>query len=868
MPAVVPMIPVSLTLRNFMCYRENVPTLHLDGVRVACLCGPNGHGKSALLDAMTWALWGKARGQRQEQLVHQGQREMQVELEFDAGDRRYRAIRRYARGGRSTQGHSSLELQMQTGEGYRPITGNSIADTEEKIRQLIGMDYDTFINSAFLLQGRADAFTMSTPAQRKEVLARVLGLELYERLEEQAKARVRDAQGRAHHLEGELEQLRREVTRRAEYEEALADINAQLAPARQSVEAATQRLEALRQRADHLRRQGERLAELERSLERSRQQLHELRAQQEKLQTRVREWQDLLSRREQVQDGHHRLAEARARLDALNQALMELNSLRDRLAPLERAIEQARAQLSAREHALLQHIERDLRPRVEAVPGLEQALARATEHAQALESRHQQNQEARTLAEELRMQEHALRSATEALRSQGKELREKLDLLSLHEHDREARCPLCQSALDAESRQRLARTYQEEIERCREQYRQNEAELKHQERERQRLETEVETAQRALDQERQQVQREHAVLSGRLEEARQAQQALERDSREREEHRRRLAAGEFAQEEQAQTRVLHQQIAALGYNAQAHQKAVELVRQLEPWDGEWRRLEEAERSLPQELESLRWAEALVHGAEEELRDGEAARHATQAELHDLPEVEQDLQGAETSHRETVERHTSLLSHRQTLEQRLAEVERMEREAKDRTSQLEAAREEAGLYTELATAFGKGGIQSLLIEAAIPRLEDEANRLLARMTDNRMTLKLETQREQRARPEAEPIETLEILTSDELGTRNYAMFSGGEAFRINFALRVALSKLLAWRAGAPLPSLFVDEGFGTQDTQGREKVLDVVRSIQEDFQRVIVITHLEDIKEAFPVRIEVTKTEEGSTFTMV
>src|SRR5207253_11286742 len=100
------------------------------------------------------------------------------------------------------------------------------------------------------------------------------------------------------------------------------------------------------------------------------------------------------------------------------------------------------------------------------------------------------------------------------------------------------------------------------------------------------------------------------------------------------------------------------------------------------------------------------------------------------------------------------------------------------------------------------------------------LEEEANRLLGRMTDNRLALKLETQRLTRAGAVAE---TLDITISDELGTRPYELYSGGEAFRINFALRVALSRLLARRAGAPLPTLILDEGFGTQDGAGREKI---------------------------------------------
>jgi len=77
------MIPLQLRVRNFMCYRDNVPPLDFSGIHLACLTGANGHGKSALLDAMTWALWGKARARRDDELIHLGQSEMEVEFTFD-----------------------------------------------------------------------------------------------------------------------------------------------------------------------------------------------------------------------------------------------------------------------------------------------------------------------------------------------------------------------------------------------------------------------------------------------------------------------------------------------------------------------------------------------------------------------------------------------------------------------------------------------------------------------------------------------------------------------------------------------------------------------------------------------------------------
>jgi exonuclease SbcC len=97
----------------------------------------------------------------------------------------------------------------------------------------------------------------------------------------------------------------------------------------------------------------------------------------------------------------------------------------------------------------------------------------------------------------------------------------------------------------------------------------------------------------------------------------------------------------------------------------------------------------------------------------------------------------------------------------------------------------------------------------------------------------------------------------------LGTRAYENYSGGEQFRVNFAIRIALSKLLARRAGAQLQTLVVDEGFGTQDALGRERLVAAINAVQDDFELILVITHIEELKDAFPARIEVVKTPDGS-----
>jgi exonuclease SbcC len=168
------------------------------------------------------------------------------------------------------------------------------------------------------------------------------------------------------------------------------------------------------------------------------------------------------------------------------------------------------------------------------------------------------------------------------------------------------------------------------------------------------------------------------------------------------------------------------------------------------------------------------------------------------------------------------------------------------------------------YKKLEDAFSKNGIPALLIEQALPQIEEHANTLLERLTNGAMSIRFETQIEYKDKKRQDKKETLDIKINDLYGnSRSYEMFSGGEAFRINFAIRIALSQVLASRSGAKLQTLVIDEGFGSQDSEGRQRLIDVIGRIKNDFAKILIITHLDELKDVFPVRIEVEKTNHGS-----
>ncbi|MDD5288221.1 MAG: SbcC/MukB-like Walker B domain-containing protein, partial [Dehalococcoidales bacterium] len=309
---------------------------------------------------------------------------------------------------------------------------------------------------------------------------------------------------------------------------------------------------------------------------------------------------------------------------------------------------------------------------------------------------------------------------------------------------------------------------------------------------------------------------------------------------------------------------LSAELADLDYNPQTHEQARQELESLQKYEVPKRRLEEADRLINQERADISRSEKASAELHEGLKTDNQKKQELSGEIIVLPQVSNELIQTESEFKQLVARQKQAQEEIGGIKGKLEYFTRREAEKSEKEKQLNLMAKEAAIYRDLAEAFGKKGIQALLIETALPEIESEANRLLAKMTDNRMHVKIETQRETQ---KGDVAETLEIKISDELGTRNYEMFSGGEAFRINFAIRIALSRLLAKRAGAPLPTLIIDEGFGTQDAAGIEKLKEAINSIQDDFEKILVITHVEELRDAFPARIDVVKTADGSTISL-
>ncbi len=1040
------MIPLRLTVKNFMCYRDDAPVLDLEGIHVACLCGDNGHGKSALLDAITWALWGEARTRTQDELIHQGQTDMAVELEFESQGQRYRVSRKYSRPRRGKQGHPDLQLQLVTENGVTPITDNTILNTEKKICEILHMDFQTFVSTAFLRQGDADRFTNAKATERKQILAEVLDLSYYDRLEKKARERSRALQDAIRDAENHIAIHQRELARKPEHEETLASVLATIAALTPQAESQKARVDELRRSVDALRDKQRELQELEPRIAEAERDIGHMERQVAAHRRRVADYETVLLREAEICEQFVALRQARSDQSRLDECLMTRTRLEAKRAALEREVAVQRERLTGRAEQLRSRIARELEPKANRLPEIENALAAASlekdglgemeielgrqrsesqEREAELERMNQAlarkgvldgekarlEQEIAVQTERLSSQAVQLRSRIErelaprasrlpeiesglcqteteeaevaqlaetvrlrrqeaedadgsarylqqlnaALKAEMEALRKKFDMLE----QGEATCPLCNQPLGEEGMEHLRGEYESQGLEKKRQHGENKKEHERLTAKHKELANLVATLEEELDQRRKDVQRKAVALSRDLDDSHKAQEELERASADLElaeatisgkdfahDQRQRIAliaaeidtlgyddarrsrtqglvrelnakvsqldaalarkryeidasikglerevpesqkareelerasadlelaeaalAGEdYALDERQRIAAIDGEIAALGYDEQRHARARKQAQELAGYEELHRKLEDARRNLPVEQESLDTAQQMLNRRQQDIEDGQRRKGALEQELKALPSQERELQQADAQFLSLDRQLKKAEQDKGIVEHELARCAAIEAEVAQREQKRKGLIDEKSIYDDLAAAFGKNGIQALIIESAIPQMEHDANELLGRLTENRMFLRLQLQEGRRRA--GVPAEELDIKIADEVGTRSYETFSGGEAFRINFALRIALSKLLARRSGAPLPILFIDEGFGSQDSHGQERLTEAIQSIQHEFKKIIVITHIDAIKDAFPVRIEVAKNGDGSTFKIV
>lgn len=198
------MRPITITLEGFSAYRGR-QSLTLADVEFFSLSGPTGSGKSSLIDAMIFALYGRVPrlgAKAVAPVITAGADRARVSLEFEVGGESF-VVSRVA--DRTESGASVREARLEKADGTPMASG--AGDVTRRVEDLLRLRFEDFTKTVVLPQGEFARFLYAGSKERRELLRDLLGLEVYTRMRELANERRSEAAGRAASARSQLESI-------------------------------------------------------------------------------------------------------------------------------------------------------------------------------------------------------------------------------------------------------------------------------------------------------------------------------------------------------------------------------------------------------------------------------------------------------------------------------------------------------------------------------------------------------------------------------------------------------------------------------------------------------------------------------------
>jgi len=857
------MIPVLLSMEGFLSYQEPVE-IDFTGFDLACISGENGAGKSSILDAITWALFGRAR-KHDESVINLNSKQAVVSLVFNYEGNQFRIIRTNPRGDTK---HVELSIREDLADNQEPewqsLTERTIRETDQKISEILRLDYESFINASFLLQGEADQFTQHNPSVRKRILSKILGLEIWEDYRKRTFNKRKKSESEINRLDGRLSEIQAELEEEEQRKKQLLDLEENLTESQNTRKESEKQLSNLRIALVSLEEQNKMVAALEK--------------RSDNLAKNIDQAQDKITRREDEQKNYQTILKDKSQI---NQDYQAWQTARQSLSDWEKVAEQFREKELERQEPLLQIAAekgrllqeqttlesrfRDLDVELSRLPELSEQLKEKQSDIKDTEELLVLREEKKHELETARQEQANAKAENPLLFQEMKDLEKRIRGLEAAEG---ALCPLCGQELSGSDRIALIKNLQEDGKELGDRYRDNQITLREAGQVVKDLQlkiTELSLAENSL----RNATREADKIQNQLTNLEDQKTSWEKDEQQSLlEIKQILDKESYADDARAQLKSLNTELKKIGYDAAEHDQVRELSNQ-------GNRIQDQKASLDK-------AEAALKPLSREIKDlsDQVARDqkVLESQHSELERSRQALQHGQESAPDTGSVENQLLAYKErekTLEREVGAAQQkvlVLETQKTRKITLDTQRQEISYaikqYKQLEEAFGKDGVPALLIEQALPNIEAKANQILDRLSGGTMSIRFLTQREYKDTGREDLKETLDIQIRDQSGFRDYELYSGGESFRINFAIRLALSHVLAQRAGARLQSLVIDEGFGSQDAVGRQRLIEAINLIQDDFEKILVITHIEQIKEAFSTQLLVEKTSRGSSVTLV
>ena len=822
-----------ITVRNFVTYEK--ADIDLTGKHAIAVYGDNGAGKTTLfVDAVTFALYGRTaalehRGVSRADLIMPGKPHASVRLVLSIAGERYEVYREVSR-----TGATKLTVSKLVG-GRTVLLASGAAEAGRYIAErLLGMSYDTFISTVVIRQGEVERFSEMTPSERRHTLLEAFGLSL-EKAREALREKLSSTRVEKAKVAGELEHLERELKKLPEAEAALKEAESKLSEARREAEEAEAQLKEAKAMEMELEKKRLKLA-------REKAKLEEALARARELEEKIREARGELEKLAKLTESEQGLTEELKKAEARRSMLEEMLKLKREEMEAERELKPRIASLESDLRSIDLRIQR-LKAKLE---GRREAELEAEEARKAAEEAKEVEKELKRTREERDMAQREL----EAIRRKKLELKLFLDDLAKGELKE---CPLCFSQIPEDRLQHIAEVHRKEL-----------SEIESRELlEQARLRKADEAARRTEQRLRKLLDRaaKLKLLEERLKEIKEAEEELEKLAASRElaeaqlaSARRQLEERLKAIREEASRRSLPLEVDARTLEAQA-KAAAELEASIRLKLEKAREAKARAEERGRELANLELQLAEARKAAEALKPAEAEYEAVARELEEVRRRRAQLEEKLAQARQKQAKLTQMA---EDLRKRIAELRRMEAKAEEARRKLSELSEREEVYTILRDkVFHDRGLPLELLKTQIEALNAHVQHYLDSFTGGAFRINLNTTDQGE----------VEVSVYDEAKMRPIHTFSAGEKTMLGFSLRLGLMKTIAQaKAAKPLGLLIVDEGFSSLDQDKRSTLGAIISSLTREFNMIVAISHLPEIRDYFPHSIKVEKKEGKSKAT--
>ncbi len=887
------MIFKKLTLKNFMSYLN--AEVDFSGIHTACLVGVNGAGKSSLLDAVTWTIWEEGRA-RTDELIKLGQDEMSCEIEFFMEEDLYRIYRSRSKSFKNSQGKSNLEFQIFNPKenSWKSLSLSSTRQTQELVIKTLKMDYSTFVNSVYLRQGKADEFTTKKPSERKQILADILELDIYDKLCEASREKSKEIE-QAVSLEQSLISSLKE---RCEEEEILklkaSEIVAVLKSEEEKLNLIKSNLSMKEKELNEKKEKEKQIQLLEKTKLSQESILKTLESQIVILKQKEDKYNSLIKEKSAIENGYKGFLDLKNNLEILekekekyNRLLLEQGSyeskLKEEIQKIEQNLAVYKSKLSER------NIQKDkLSEKLKNEKNFRSLYIRSQKEIKEFKNLQESIAIIEKEAFEIKRDKEDLEKDLKRISDEKLEIDRKIKTINSHQHNEP--CPLCKNPI--QDKKMVIQAYEKDIQGLEDETTEINKKIKEKEDSLQLKRTEYSGMKDKINNfgkviasyipELSQIKRElleiksvsslesqMEVIKEDLEKAKEQVIALDKEmsdcEKEINQFQSLITGGESIKQFSSKLSSIKEDIADLKYDEKVHSELKLKLREKEIVVSQFNLLNQAEKEIKDVLAEKENLSLKMKSGFSEMASLSLSIEENKKQIIDLSPLSEKVEILKKEEKEKLFEVQNVRKELILNEQLLKNVDDYKLQIKDKEDKIQKSLNDIKQYDHLEKAFSKNGIQAVIIETVVPEIEKESNRILNKLTENQMHVALRTQKEKKT---GGLTETLDVVIADNAGTRNYELYSGGEAFKIDFSLRLALSRLLANRSGAKLQTLIIDEGFGSQDSGGRERLTEVIRSIQNEFELILVVTHIDELKEAFPSQILVTKDEEGSKIRVI